>query len=236
MTTTHANPGEPVPDVFTGVSESEQRLSAGRSVDAGSPTTHQTHAKKGGRDISPAEAGPIIQQTSAAVGEFQGGGNGVAAEPPSRLSRDELFRVMERLSTVRSRIAENEATAQREHERIDAWLAEETKSDRGYAAMLEAQAQSFLREQIADDPSAPKSIRTPWGKVESRATPPEYERDDALLLAWAADNGYMRETADWERIKRECHVRGNRLVTAEGECVPGITVTERERKFTVTTA
>lgn len=157
-----------------------------------------------------------------------------ATEPTTATTKDDLFRIMERLARVRDAIAENEATARREHERIDAWLAEETKSDRSHAAMLEAQAQAFLREQLDAEPDGPKSIRTPWGRVESRACQPEYERDETLLLAWAAENGYLREAPDWERIKRECHVRGNRLVTAEGECVPGITVHARERKFTVT--
>ena len=148
-------------------------------------------------------------------------------------SIDDLFRIMQRLATARSRIAENTATAQREHERIDVWLDEETRSDRSYAAMLEAAAVAFLRRHLDAHPDGRKSIRTPWGVVSSRAQEPKYERDDTALWTWAGPAGYTREALDWERIKSECHVRGNRLVTEDGEVIPGVEVTEREPKFDV---
>ena len=44
-----------------------------------------------------------------------------------------------------------------------------------------------------------------------------------------------KESADWKELKKELKVApdGKSMVTADGEIVPGITVIEREPKFTV---
>ena len=93
-----------------------------------------------------------------------------------------------------------------------------------------------------------ESYQLPSGKLVVKKQAPEYERDDALILAWLKANDEDRfvktkESVDWAELKKKIDVlqltAGDEQVaeqvvfTETGEVVPGITVTERPDVFKV---
>ena len=69
---------------------------------------------------------------------------------------------------------------------------------------------------------------------------PQFEHDDELILDWLHENSQMpetyidfKETLKWADLKKVLLVDGSRMVTQDGEIIPGITVTERPDKFVV---
>lgn len=173
-----------------------------------------------------------------------GANEGAPTEAPADL--DGLMATMRHLRNARSRIAELELTAERERERIrrdleavDHWLAQETKDDRGRVLQLEENCAAYLMLWLAENPNGKKSITTPYGRVESRDAGEKinWPKDDAPLLGWAADHGWVRsrtvESIDKAAIRAACRPLGGRLVTPDGETVPLVSVEQRGRSVTV---
>lgn len=85
-----------------------------------------------------------------------------------------------------------------------------------------------------------QSYELPSGKLVLKAQEPAYEQDDNDLLPWLKKSlpefVKVKESADWVNLKKQLKVSpdGKGMITADGEVVPGIKVTEREPKFTVT--
>lgn len=85
-----------------------------------------------------------------------------------------------------------------------------------------------------------QSYELPSGKLVLKAQEPAYELDDNDLLPWLKKSlpelVKVKETADWANLKKQLKVTpdGKGMFTEYGEVVPGIKVTEREPKFTVT--
>lgn len=160
------------------------------------------------------------------------------------LSAEDVGWMMRSIRDAQSRIAETLATHAKYVAKLEAEIAmvyeaqhAAVKSDIDKCAYLEAQLTAHLLNQRAADDKV-KSIETPWGRVTSRVQQPEYKRDDAALLEWALvydDFTRMKTTTsiDWERLKAACHVRDGKLVTSDGEVVPGVEVIERGPKVSV---
>ena len=146
----------------------------------------------------------------------------------------QLGRAFRDINNARSRIREIEATATAERERIDRWEHDETESDRKLIARCEQSIGVFALARRAD---GEKSLSTPWGIVETREMPPEFNRDEDVLFPFAEKHGYIREkvvrTIDWERLKKACRQMSGRLLL-DGEPVPGVLVRDREPSVTVT--
>lgn len=93
-----------------------------------------------------------------------------------------------------------------------------------------------------------ESYQLPSGKLVVKKQGPDYERDDALILAWMKANDEdrfvkVKESVDWSELKKKLDIlqltAGGEQVaeqvvfTETGEVVPGITVTERPDVFKV---
>ena len=84
------------------------------------------------------------------------------------------------------------------------------------------------------------SYELPSGKLVLKAQEPAYEQKEDELLPWLKTSlpefVKVKESADWMKLKKQLKIGpdGKSMITADGEVVPGITVTEREPKFTVT--
>lgn len=141
----------------------------------------------------------------------------------------DLTKVMRHRALVQSRIDENNATARMEMERIEHWRHEATEVDMRAAAWMDSLIRAYALRKRAE---GIKSQTTPYGDWSSRSVPPEFIRDDAVLRPWAAENGYLhapKEPAiDWERIKKEAVIKGERLVLPDGEIVPGVEVRPKD--------
>lgn len=168
------------------------------------------------------------------------------------LSAEEVGFMMRSIRDANSRMAEQVATHQNYRERLRTELrlvdeAEEraVKEDLDRVMYLEAQLTAHLLNKRAADPNC-KSVKTPWGDILSEAQQPEFKRDDAVLVEWAKTVALLYKMPQlmryppappgapaWEAIKKYCHVDGERLVTPEGEVVPGVTVVEKPLRVTV---
>ena len=78
----------------------------------------------------------------------------------------------------------------------------------------------------------------PGGKLILKTQNPEYKRDDKAVIEWLKGNGQERfvkieEKLDWAGLKAETAAFEGRIVTEDGEIIPGIEVIDREPKFVV---
>lgn len=180
----------------------------------------------------PAEAPTVVSDAEA------GGSSGVAV-----LSDEDVALMMRQLRNALSRVAEETATCDSLRDKLHQELAmiedherKVTKADRDHIAYLEQQLTAHLLNVRAADDRV-KSIDTPWGRISSREQQPEFQRDEATVLAWAEGTPFARTrpltTLDWKALKEHCHVRDGWLVTPEGEVVPGVEVVERPLKVDV---
>ena len=84
-----------------------------------------------------------------------------------------------------------------------------------------------------------ESYQLPSGKLVWKQQAPEYEKDEALILAWLKANGEeqyvkVKEAVDWAELKKRLEICGEQAAFTEtGEIVPGIIVAEREPVFKV---
>lgn len=85
-----------------------------------------------------------------------------------------------------------------------------------------------------------KSYELPSGKMVLKHQEPKFDTNDETLVPWLKANRpelvKIKESSDWANLKKELKASpdGMSMVTEDGEIVPGITVTPREDKFTVT--
>lgn len=77
-----------------------------------------------------------------------------------------------------------------------------------------------------------KSINVPEGLIGLRSKPAAIEHIDKDILPFAkkidAKFAKVVETLDWAEFKKTLKISDGRMVTSDGEIVPGITVTEKE--------
>lgn len=138
---------------------------------------------------------------------------------------------MRKLREHRMAVAEIDAIAAAEHERIDQWRNQAVARHANDIDYFEALLTGYAaHERAANDR---KSIDLPYGKVLTRATPPKFLLDEEALLPWAREN-----RPDWVKVvesvalsamKADVTVEettslGLVAMTTEGEIVPGVAV------------
>lgn len=171
-------------------------------------------------------------------------------------SPDSANWALRKLAVHAAKLAEAEAFAQRERDRLDLWLAGERhqaeQSSSFLAGLLRRYHEDRLAEQGIDvhavdrkmwDKARDKTIKLPAGELTVRRSD-HWDIDDATFLAWAEQNGHedviRRRDPEVDRnaVKKAYGslVDDGRVVVGEGderELVPGITVTEGELSFKV---
>lgn len=82
-----------------------------------------------------------------------------------------------------------------------------------------------------------ESYKLPGGKLVLKVQNPDFNRDDATVIAWAKTNApqfvKVKEELDWAALKGATEVFEGHIVTEDGEIVPGVEVTDKESKFVV---
>lgn len=135
--------------------------------------------------------------------------------------------------------------ANEECERMEAWYAEMTKRIRqkrdNVVAWAEAGLKAYFDLVPKKSTKTQQSYELPSGKLTLKKQEPEYERNEDELCAWLQGNGAgeyvkVKKSADWANLKKQLTIApdGKSMVTADGEIVPGVTVTLRDPKFVVT--
>ena len=81
-----------------------------------------------------------------------------------------------------------------------------------------------------------QNYKLPSGKLVLKKQEPDFDRDDETVIAWLEENRMteyvkIKKSLDWAGLKKAVVVVGDRVADADGEIVPGITVTDRPDIF-----
>ena len=109
------------------------------------------------------------------------------------------------------------------------------------AAFFESMLVPYFTERM--ESGFTKSTKTqttyklPTGKLILKKQGPTYDRNNAELLPWLKANRpdlvKVEESPNWAELKKTVTVVGDSVVTADGEVVPGVKVTEQDDEFKV---
>ncbi|MCM3377567.1 host-nuclease inhibitor Gam family protein [Bacillus sp. FSL W8-0445] len=124
-------------------------------------------------------------------------------------------------------------------ERLEHWQEEAKKEyverEDFYKHRLERYMREEVRKMQENGKKPKKTIKLPYGTIKLVKQQPEYQRNENDLLEYAESKGFVRvkKDVDWAAIKNKAKVFGDKLIDADGELIPGVTVVDREDKFTV---
>jgi phage host-nuclease inhibitor protein Gam len=155
-------------------------------------------------------------------------------------SKEKAVWALRKLAEIHREMAENQAIADKEIERIKAWLEEVNGGLQKDAEYFEGLLQAYHRKVLEENPKA-KSIKLPYGTLKARKQEPDYIRDEEKLLIWTKANRpdavKVKESVDWSSLKRTIVSTENGVAVDEnGQVIDGITVVDRGIKFSVEVA
>lgn len=140
---------------------------------------------------------------------------------------------MGKIKLEREKMAQNEELVKARIEQLQEWLKKKNEASQGSITFFENLLVPFVQEQIKD--SKKKSINLPSGTVGFRKATKTI-KDDKLILDFVRANcsKYIKleEKLDMAGFKKSCTVAGGRLITSDGEVVPGYEVTEENVLYT----
>ncbi|MCU9958811.1 hypothetical protein BJQ92_00314 [Bacillus licheniformis] len=124
-------------------------------------------------------------------------------------------------------------------ERLEHWQEEAKKEYVEREDFCKHRLERYMREEVRkmqeNGKKPKKTIKLPYGTIKLVKQQPEYQRNENDLLEYAESKGFVRvkKDVDWAAIKNKAKVFGDKLIDADGELIPGVTVVDREDKFTV---
>lgn len=144
--------------------------------------------------------------------------------------------------------------ADEQYERMESWYDHQKAKAKEIRDRTVEWAERCLRPYMDMVPTTGKKIRSynlPGGTLKLQKQDPEYDAKDPAFLEWLKQNKLtdfieVKESAKWGDFKKTLKDKdGNiplmadengvmRVVTADGELVPGIRAEVRGEKFTVT--
>ena len=169
------------------------------------------------------------------------------AEPEAPQDADVANRRLRQLAKVRSEIMQVQQEAAAEMARIEGWLHARLDVLEGRQQWLAEGLEMWHRAVLSGDPSR-KTISLPCGTLKARAQQPVWEFDEPTFLAWAVEHApdLVRVPEPKPQVEKAAAKKALIVttiepgatvpaLTAEGEVVPGVTVTARPPSFTVST-
>lgn len=140
---------------------------------------------------------------------------------------------LEKISEAKMEIMDARAFYEVKKRQLDQWLentiAPYNRDCEHFEALLAGYAEEVLNGKKK------RTISLPGGKFGFRKVPAKIDRDEAALLEFAERSApefiKVKKSVDWARLKKTCKTDGDHMVTADGEIVPGVTVTEQQDKF-----
>lgn len=143
--------------------------------------------------------------------------------------------------------------AEDQYKRMDAWYDQQKAKVKDIYERTRVWAETCLRPYFDMVPTTGKKILSydmPGGTMKLSIQEPKYDVKDDEIVPWLEKNGLtdmvaIKKEARWGDFKKTLKTKDGiktaedengilRVVTPDGEFVPGVTVTEREPKFTVT--
>jgi len=146
--------------------------------------------------------------------------------------------------------------AEDQYDRMKAWYDNQIKKLRDIRDRTRIWAETCLRPYMDMVPTTGKKIRSyemPGGTLKLSAQDPEFDVDDEILVPWLEKNYagaglvVVKKEAKWGDLKnllkdqktKQLRTIGAddgttlRIVTADGEIVPGVTARPRSEKFSI---
>jgi len=135
--------------------------------------------------------------------------------------------------------------AQDEYERMEAWYKTKLEQLKEWRDRKVAWAQNGLKGYFSlvptHDTKTRKTYDLPGATLTMSRQDAKYDVKDEELVPWLKMNQRsdlirVKEEAEWGKLKKELSftVKDGKVVTEDGEIIPGVTATERADKFTVT--
>lgn len=140
---------------------------------------------------------------------------------------------LEKISEAKMEIMDARAFYEAKKRQLDQWLentiAPYNRDCEHFEALLAGYAEEALNGKKK------RTISLPGGKFGFRKVPAKIDRDEQALLEFAETSApefiKVKKSVDWAGLKKTCKIDGDHMVTADGEIVPGVTVTEQPDKF-----
>ena len=140
---------------------------------------------------------------------------------------------LEKISEAKAEIMDARAFYEAKKRQLDQWLENTIAPYNRDCEHFEALLAGYAEEALAGKKKW--TISLPGGKLGFRKVPAKIDRDEAALLSFAESGApefiKVKKSVDWAGLKKSCRVDGGHMVTADGEIVPGVTVTELPDKF-----
>lgn len=104
--------------------------------------------------------------------------------------------------------------------------------------IYESQLREYFSRVEHKSTKTQESYSLPSGKLKLKHQKPEIKRDEKVLLEWCSDNHLddvikVKESVDWEKLKKELKFEGKNAISPDGEIVPGVELIERDPEFVV---
>lgn len=122
-------------------------------------------------------------------------------------------------------------------ERIKQWGVEAKQEYDEKQSFYANQLEFFIRNEVAEQLEAgkkpKKTVKLPYGSISLKKQQPEFVKDEEVLLGYAKEAGFVKvkESTDWAELKKSCQIVEDKLISPDGEVIPGVSVVEREDKF-----
>lgn len=134
--------------------------------------------------------------------------------------------------------------AEDQYERMEAWYENQKAKAKQLRDRTVGWAMRGLRSYLDMVPTkngkTQRSYELPGGKIVVKAQEPKYDQDDKELIPWLKQNKMtdmirIKEESNWKELKNQLKLApdGKSMVTADGEIVPGVKVTQRGEKMTI---
>lgn len=138
------------------------------------------------------------------------------------------------------KIREANEEKQRWKEYYDEQLRKICTREDSRIAFMEMKLRDYFGSVPHKQTKTQESYQLPGGKLVLKDQGPKYDQDDEKLVPWLKANKMtdlvkVKESANWAELKKMLKETpdGTGMMTGDGEIVPGITVTERPKKFVV---
>lgn len=146
--------------------------------------------------------------------------------------------VFRKISYAKRKLKEAERLADKEMDRINKWLEQQTKDHKNDIERLESYVVEFYSKNRAIDPKY--KLSTPYGKVTSRKLGYKYIYDDKKVLEHLKQNElteYIRvkEEVDKASLKKNLTVKELIAYDENGEKIEGLTVMDQPDSITIKT-
>lgn len=142
---------------------------------------------------------------------------------------------MRKISWYLRKTKEVQELASKRIAQVQAWADKQEEEYDRQIAVFEAMLQPWAMREL--DGAKKRSIKLPQGTLGFRKAQPRFEQDEKALLPWVKESSpehlVIRETVNWNELKKLLTVAGELAMTPDGEVVPGVKVEQLPDTFYV---